>query len=212
MLTLRKPAPSILQPFLDDQAGRGFTYEEVGATAGELPPGYIVDRTRIVLGTGQAAFDTARLALQNWQQFRIGWVDAWPRDTRLEPGQPIAIMGWAVGLWWLNACRIIDTVDESGPVERYGFSYGTLPAHVQSGEERFLLEWDRSSNEVCYEILAFSRPNHVLTRLGYPLVRRSQKRFGRDSAAAMYRCLGAIRPLPTVTQNTRNRLATSGSG
>jgi len=38
---------------------------------------------------------------------------------------------------------------------------------------------------VWYDILAFSRPNQVLTRLGYPLVRRIQKRFAKDSAAAM---------------------------
>ena len=40
------------------------------------------------------------------------------------------------------------------------------------------------------DILAVSRPNHVLTRLGYPVVRRLQKRFGRDSAAAMMRAVG----------------------
>ena len=70
-------------------------------------------------------------------------------------------------------------------------AYRTLPGHVESGEERFLAEWDRGDDGVWYDILAFSRPNHVLTRLGYPVVRRLQKRFGRDSAAAMLR---AVRP------------------
>jgi hypothetical protein len=40
---------------------------------------------------------------------------------------------------------------------------------------------------VWYDILAFSRPNQLLTRLGYPWVRRTQKRFGRESAAVMFR-------------------------
>ncbi len=81
--------------------------------------------------------------------------------------------------------EIVYVVDESGPTNRFGFACGTLPGHVESGEERFLVEWDDADDAVWYDILAFSRPNHVLTRLGYPVVRRLQRRFGRDSAAAM---------------------------
>jgi len=70
---------------------------------------------------------------------------------------------------------------------------GSIASHVESGEERFLIEWDGDTGGVWYNILAFSRPNHVLTRLGYPVVRRLQKRFGRDSAAAMFRAVnGAV--------------------
>ena len=93
------------------------------------------------------------------------------------------------GLWWLNACRIIYVVDESGPINTFGFAYGTLPGHVESGEERFLIEWDRKDNSVWYDILAFSKPNHVLAWLGYPYVRLKQAQFRRHSAASM---LGAV--------------------
>jgi uncharacterized protein (UPF0548 family) len=82
-------------------------------------------------------------------------------------------------------------VDESGPISKFGFAYGTLPGHVESGEERFLIEWDRADDSVWYDILAFSRPNHILIRLGYPIVRRTQKRFGRDSAASMLRAVSS---------------------
>lgn len=61
-----------------------------------------------------------------------------------------------------------------------------LPGHVESGEERFLIEWDRTINQVFYDILAFSKPNHMLTRLGYPFVRQRQNRFGRDSFASIF--------------------------
>ena len=70
----------------------------------------------------------------------------------------MAVIARRLGLWWLNACRIVYVVDEPGPVSRYGFAYGTLPDHAGSGEERFLVEWDRASGEVWYDILAFSRP------------------------------------------------------
>lgn len=93
------------------------------------------------------------------------------------------------GPWWLNSSRIAYVVDESGPSRKFGFAYGTLRGHVESGEERFLIEWDDQG--VWYDILAFSRPNRFLTRLGYPIVRRFQKQFGRDSAAAMLRAVGA---------------------
>jgi uncharacterized protein (UPF0548 family) len=124
-------------------------------------------------------------ALRRWGQFALGWVEAWSPDTPIQSGEVVAVMGRAIGMWWLNACRIVYVVDESGPISKFGFAYGTLPGHVESGEERFLIEWNRGENSVWYDILAFSRPNHFLTRIGYPMVRRTQKRFGRDSAASM---------------------------
>ncbi|MEX0818541.1 MAG: DUF1990 domain-containing protein [Pirellulaceae bacterium] len=196
MLSLQKPPVETLRRFLAEQEVHDFTYPAVGATATTPPAGFDVDRTRIELGAGESVFLSAQAALKRWQQFRLGWVEAWSPETLLEPGQVVAIMGWAVGFWWLNSCRIIYTVDESGPITKFGFAYGTLPGHVESGEERFLIEWDRDTDKVCYDILAFSRPNHFLTRLGYPLVRRSQKRFGRDSAASMFRAVNSVSPVP----------------
>ena len=104
----------------------------------------------------------------------------------------VAILARSLGLWWLNACRIVAVVNEHGPVNRFGFVYGTLPDHAGSGEERFLIEWDREEGSVWYDILAFSWPRHVLARLGYPWARRVQKRFGRDSAAAMCRMVRSV--------------------
>lgn len=102
----------------------------------------------------------------------------------------MVVMGRVFGLWWLNASRIAYVVDEVGPTVRFGFAYGTLPGHAESGEERFLIEWDRADDCVWYDILAFSHPNYFVTRRGYPLVRRLRKRFARDSAAAMLKAVG----------------------
>ena len=81
-------------------------------------------------------------------------------------------------------------MDEEGPVTRFGFANGTLPGHAGVGEERFLVEWDRATGEVWYDILAFSRPQRFLARSGYRYMRWVQKRFGRESAAAMRRAVG----------------------
>ncbi len=191
MLSLQKPPVEALRRYLAEQQAHDFSYSAVGATATTPPAGFDVDRTQIELGAGEPVFSRAKAALRRWEQFRLGWVEAWSPETPLEPGQVVAVIGWAVGFWWLNSCRIIYTVDEPGPITKFGFAYGTLPGHVESGEERFLIEWNRDTDKVSYNILAFSRPNHFLTRLGYPLVRRSQKRFGRDSAASMLSAVGA---------------------
>jgi hypothetical protein len=41
------------------------------------------------------------------------------------------------------------------------------------------------TQEVWYDILAFSRPNQFLVRLGYPVARGLQKKFAADSKRAM---------------------------
>jgi len=190
MLLLRKPSPSTIQDFLAIQAKLDLTYSAVGSSAAEPPAGYVVDRTHINLGNGEQVFAAAKAGLERWEQFRLGWVEAWPPDTPLQVGQVVAVIARLFGLWWLNACRIVYVVDEDGPVKQFGFAYGTLPDHAESGEERFLIEWDRATGSVCYDIIAFSRPRHILARLGYHWVRRVQKRFARDSAAAMARAVG----------------------
>lgn len=187
MPDLRKPSPDVVRRFLAAQAPLAFTYPGVGATAAEPPPGYVVDRTRAKVGEGESAFRAARAALARWEHFRLGWVEAAPPDVPLKVGACVAVLARVVGLWWVNACRIVYTVDEPGPVPRFGFAYGTLPGHAESGEERFLVEWDRSDGSVWYDVLAFSRPRHPLARLGYPATRRTQQRFARDSVSAM-RC------------------------
>jgi uncharacterized protein (UPF0548 family) len=187
VLFLRKPTTETIQGFLAAQGKHELTYTAVGATAQTPPSGYVVDHTRIKLGEGETVFRSAVAALQRWDHFRLGWVEAWSPDSQIKTSNVVAVMGWAFGFWWLNACRIVYVVDETGPITKFGFAYGTLPGHVESGEERFLIEWDQGNDGVWYDILAFSRPNHFLSHLGYPVVRRLQKRFGRDSAATMLR-------------------------
>ncbi len=189
MVSLRRPSTEVIRAFLAGQAKLGFSYSAVGATAHEPPAGFVVDHTRGRLGQGEAVFIRAQKALGCWGQFDLGWVEASPRETPLETGAVVAVMSRQFGLWWLTACRIVYVVDEQEQVVRFGFAYGTLPDHAGTGEERFLIEWDQRSGEVWYDILAFSRPRWLVSRLGYPYMRRLQKRFGRDSVAAMQRAV-----------------------
>lgn len=189
MVSLRRPSDTTVRDFLGAQAKLDFTYREVGATAGPPPDDYVVDHTQIKLGEGEEVFTRAKAALGRWDQFRLGWVGTWPPEMPIRSGEVVAVVARQFGLWWMNACRIVYVVDEPGPVSRYGFAYGTLPEHAAVGEERFLVEWDRASGDVWYDILAFSRPKWLLTRLGYGYMRRLQERFGRESAASMKRAV-----------------------
>ncbi len=194
MLSLQKPSPDTIRRFLTAQAASEFTYSAVGATAGQPPAGFVVAHTRIRLGEGEKTFQIARSGLQRWEQFNLGWLEAYSSEMRIHAGEVMAVVVRAIGLWWLNACRIVYVVDEVGTHQRFGFAYGTLPDHAASGEERFMVEWDQADNSVWYDILSFSRARHVLSRLGYPIFRRKQMQFGRDSAATMLRVVRAVKP------------------
>jgi uncharacterized protein (UPF0548 family) len=200
LVSIRKPSAEKLRDFLDAQATLDFTYSAVGATAAVPPAGHVVDRTRIKLGEGAGTFAAAKAALERWEHFRLGWVETWPPDTPIQAGQVVAVIARLFGLWWLNACRIVYVVDEEGPVKQFGFAYGTLPQHAESGEERFTVEW-HEEEAVWYEIVAFSRPQQHLVRLAYPLARRLQRRFARDSAAAMQRAVVEDEPTAQVKRD-----------
>jgi uncharacterized protein (UPF0548 family) len=175
------------------QAESPFSYSAVDASADHAPSGYTVDRIRTRLGEGEHAFRGAKRALQHWDHFRLGWLEAWLPETPIQRGQMISIVAHTFGMWSRHFCRIVYVVDETGPVARFGFAYGTLAEHAERGEERFLVESHHSDNSVWYDVLAFSRPRHVLAWLGYPLVRRTQRRFARDSSSAMLRAVQAAK-------------------
>jgi uncharacterized protein (UPF0548 family) len=189
MISLHKPSAKAIEAFLISQSRFGFTYAAVGATATVPPSNYYADHNRIKLGDGEQVFLAAKHQLQIWNQFRLGWLEARPLESSIRVGGMVGIVGRSMGLWWTNACRIVYLIDDRGPLTRSGFAYGTMPAHAGSGEERFLVEWDRRDDGVWYDILAFSRPHGLLARAGFPWLRRVQHRFARESKAAMVKAV-----------------------
>jgi uncharacterized protein (UPF0548 family) len=185
MFFIRQPTEAVITQYISSQRHLPFSYSEVGATRREPPAGYTIDHNRIKLGTGQEIYDRAVVALRNWKQFDLGWVKIVPASTPLQPDATVAIRAQTFGFWSLSASRIVYVVEEDGPVKRFGFAYGTLPDQVETGEERFTIELHAADNSVWYDILAFSRPNQFLVRMGLPLARRLQKRFARESLATM---------------------------
>jgi len=191
MLLRRRPSDGDLRAFIAAQAKLPFSYRDVGATRGQPPAGQAVDHNRVQLGYGRAAFERAEAALRGWQMFAMRGVElCWP-NAPLEVGTTVAVLAQLGRVWSLNACRIVYVIDERAPTVRRGFAYGTLPEHAVRGEERFVVEWNEASDEVTYDLLAFSRPASLLLACARPLLRRAQRRFARASLAAMQR---AVRP------------------
>ncbi len=184
---LARPSRRQIDDFVAGQRAAPLSYAEVGATRdASAPAGYTVDHNRVRVGTGADAFDRAVAALHAWRMTALGWSSIHPAGAAIAPGETVVVVARHYGFWSLNACRIVYVLDEEADgVRRVGFAYGTLPAHGAVGEERFCVEWHRADDGVWYDLLAFSRPGHLLARLGRPLVRRLQRRFGRESKRAM---------------------------
>jgi uncharacterized protein (UPF0548 family) len=190
--SLAEPSDSDIAAFLARQETVSFSYAERGASQQQSPVGYDLDHNRVRLGAGEACFDEACAALRAWRMFPVPWTRIVPSDGPLREEQTLAMIAHAFG-WWINGCRIVYLVDETtGAARRFGFAYGTLQSHVEQGEERFLIEMS-GDGTVWYDLRAFSRPRHVLVRLAKPLARRLQRRFVRDSQAAMQRAVAQKR-------------------
>ena len=191
MFLRRRPSDTEIRRFIAEQSQLPLSYAEVGATATEPPVGTTVDHNRVRLGSGEAVFHRAVAALRGWRMFAIGGVElCWP-SAPIVVGTTVAILAAERGLWSLNACRVVYVIDEEGPVTRCGFAYGTLPEHAVCGEERFVVEWARATDEVVYDLLAFSRPSSPLLGFARPLLRRAQRRFARLSLESMQRAAAA---------------------
>jgi uncharacterized protein (UPF0548 family) len=186
VILLREPSDAQIERFLKRQRSLPFSYPEVVASRDGAPPGYPVNHHRGRLGTGQETFARAVEAVRGWKMYETGWTKlCWP-EAPVKEGTVVGILGRHLGLWSLNACRIAYVIEGEEPLlQRYGFAFGTLPGHVERGEERFTVEWDRADDSVSYEVFAFARPAHPLARAGQPFVRLVQRRFAADSLRSM---------------------------
>lgn len=191
MITISRPSRTEIKQYLLDREKDVFSYAEVGASSGaDSIPGYDNDLNQVCLGKGKETFTKACNAILNWKMFPGGWAWVEPVDAPIEKGLTVAMVVKIWGVYWVNSCRIVYLLDEKEPVRRFGFAYGTLPSHVEKGEELFSVEW-RSDDSVWYVLRAYSKPRFWLARLGYPMARYYQRKFVKASLRAMQR---AVRP------------------
>jgi len=188
MFLLSRPNDLQIESFLNDSNQLPLSYEPIGL-AHEGAEGFSLDELCETIGRGRQAFETARIALTDWRHFELGWVELFPRHVSIEPGTVVAVLVHHLGVWSLNGCRVVYTIDDRDGA-RFGFAYGTLTNHAECGEEIFEVSLNERE-EVIYRIQAASKPRAMLARVGYPVTRSFQARFRRDSIRAMRKALGS---------------------
>ena len=121
-----------------------------------MPAGFDHDHNRILLGHGESVFQSACEMLCRAAPIPIP-LDVYCNrpNAPIEIGTTVAVLIRVFGLWRLNSARIVHTIEESTPIQRFGFAYGTLPAHAECGEERFLIERD-ANDDVWYGLRTYS--------------------------------------------------------
>jgi uncharacterized protein (UPF0548 family) len=186
MFLAGRPAQRELEEFIARSRDLPLSYDPMGI-AKESPRRFNVDEASAVIGLGKRDFDRAKYALAAWGHFELGWVEQFPRGASINPGTTVAILVRHCGFYSLNGCRVVYRVSDSDVT--FGFAYGTLTNHAEMGEEVFEVRFAPESGEVIYRIQAASKPRAVLAKIGYPLTRRLQARFRRDSITAMSRAI-----------------------
>jgi uncharacterized protein (UPF0548 family) len=184
MFLSSRPSESVIEDYLRRSQALPLSYDPIGIAKGS-PPNFTTDEATASLGHGCATWERAKISLAEWRHFDLGWVELFPRAAGIEPGTVVAVLIRHLGFWSLNGCRVVYSIGnrEAGP--KFGFAYGTLTNHAETGEELFEVAMTPGSEEVKYRIRAAAKPHALAARIGYPITRALQARFRRDSIVAM---------------------------
>lgn len=185
MFLRHRPTSLEVEAFIAASRRLPLSYEPVGLAAGDSA-GFSVDTQEVIVGYGQPAFARAKTALIEWKHFELGWIEVFPPRASIAAGTVVAVVVRHLGFWSMNGCRVVYSIGGDNPRE-FGFAYGTLGNHAERGEEIFKVSMCADTGAVMYVIRAVSKPRALLAVLGYPVTRRLQARFRRDSAAAVAR-------------------------
>ncbi len=170
-IRLTRPKETDLRHLAEAGTEDPLTYEPIGISGNtEAPAGYHFDRWSRTLGASDDVFRSAAQALRTWQvQRRAGLIV-------YENGPPtvgaVVAMAAPLPLGFIDVvCRVVVVHDEPN---RFGFAYGTLRVHPEQGEESFTVV-RHDDGSVVFEIVAVSRPRHLLARAFSPVARRLQR-------------------------------------
>ena len=157
-----------------------FTYTQVGATRDRpLPPHYHHLRHRVQIGEGAEVFRRAGEAVLTFTMHRRAGTRIRTEAQRAAPGVRVI-----VGLGPFTVpCQVVYAYDEP---DRAGFGYGTLPGHLEQGEEAFLVERD-AAGRVWFTVVAFSRPARWTTIVAGPVAVLAQRAFARRLGRTLIR-------------------------
>lgn len=194
MFYIRRPSEEEIRRLLTEAETQPFTHSPVGATRGEMPPGYKHIFLRVDVGKGQQDFEDACRGLRTFAHLGLHWVHLVPPGIIAEPGTTNGVLAQIFFIWSLNPCRVVYAEhgeNAEGPF--FAIAQGTLPGHAAEGEERFCVQYSEADEKVYYELRSFSVPRHILTKLGRPYLRHLQYKFARNTALALQAAVKSCR-------------------
>ena len=173
MLWFRRPGTRTLLALRATTSDDTESYSPIGVSGtDDTPPGYTRNRWSRDVGSGPEVFAAAKQRIASWAGHRAAGIAVEPDRHGVETGQTKAL-SIPIGRFAVTAtARVIYTLDEP---KRYGFAYGTLPHHPESGEQSFIVSM-AGDGTVTMTIEAVSRPGTVGTKLAGPIARFFQRR------------------------------------
>lgn len=175
IIRLGRPSATTAERILDRARSAEPTYGFAGDLLGDHPPPLDLEVERVV-GRGDTAFAAAVACLRTFGPQRAV-ATVWPTDATVAPGADIVV---ALGLGPITVValdRVVGVVDEP---RRWGFAYGTLPGHIEVGEEAFVATHEPDDTVV----VRISASAHValpgravLQRILLPIQRRYAQRY-----------------------------------
>ena len=181
MLSLRPLNPTQLEALLAKARFASPTYKEIGDSRVDvLPKGYHHVRMEERIGDADA-FELAATGLRTWVAHEGAGLRVYPKEPVAQGASVVAVT--SIGPMQMAApCRIVAVFKEP---DTFGFSYGTLPGHPESGEESFVLEL--RGDATYFIVRAFSNPVDPLARLSGPIGRAVQRSVTRRYLSALRR-------------------------
>lgn len=145
-----------------------FSYGHVGSTLDpERCDGPGVQSFEVEVGTGAAAFATARHALRTWVPQRGIGAEIHPPEQTVAAGATVLVLPRLGPLGIVAPDRVVDVIDEP---RRFAFAYGTLSGHPERGEESFTAE-HLADDRVTFTIRVHAGPGTLASKAAAPLVR-----------------------------------------
>ena len=187
IIRLGRLSPDRLEPVYRRALRTQVTYDHLGST---LFPDRWPDRRpslhQRTIGSGQDAFRAAVSGLQAWAPQRGIGGRIHPADTPVELGATVLIVLPVGPVAILAPNRIVAVIDEPGV---FGFAYGTLAGHPESGEESFLVRWGEDGR-VAASVSVDARPDNLPGRVAAPAISALQRLAIRGYLTALEKAVG----------------------
>lgn len=170
-----------IEGLLRREAVQALTYRNVGMVKDGPEKGFRFAKHSTFLGRGDEIFDAAVQALRSWDVHRRAGLEVHSDSAFVRPGSTVILVARLPILLITMACRVVEKVEEE---DRWGFVYGTLPLHVERGEQSFIVR-KNSQGDVEFEISSLSRLGHPLALLAAPIARTLQDKAHRKYIESM---------------------------